>query len=59
MAYTVDQAFFFVICNGVRCDSDECELVGNGCAFGRTDKKILAGDMRNAKKHQGWKNVCK
>ena len=46
MAYTVDQAFRFVICNGVRCDSDECELVGNGCAFGRTDKRILADIAR-------------
>lgn len=46
MAYKVDDAFFFVICNGVRCDSDECELAGNGCAFGRTDKKILADIAR-------------
>lgn len=56
MAYTVDQAFFLVICNGVRCDFDECELVrrdfdecelaGTGCAFGRTDKKILADIAR-------------
>ena len=42
MAYSVDQAFFFVICNGVRCDSDDCELAGNCCAFSITDKKILA-----------------
>ena len=46
MAYKVDDAFFFVICNGVRCDSDECELAENGCAFGRTDKKILADIAR-------------
>ena len=46
MAYSVDQAFFLVICNGVRCDSDECELAGTGCAFGRTDKKILADIAR-------------
>ena len=42
----IDDAFFFVICNGVRCDSDDCELAGNGCAFGRTDKKILADIAR-------------
>ena len=46
MAYSVDQAFFFVICNGIRCDSDECELAGTGCEFGRTDKKILADIAR-------------
>lgn len=46
MAYKVDDAFFFVICNGVRCDSDECELAGCDCAFGRTDKKILADIAR-------------
>lgn len=39
MASKIDDAFFFVICDGVRCDSDDCELAGNGCAFGRTDKK--------------------
>ena len=46
MDYTVDQAFLFVICNGVRCYFDDCELAGNGCAFGRTDKKILADIAR-------------
>lgn len=46
MAYKVDDAFFFVICNGVRCDSDECELAGNGCKFGITDKRILADIAR-------------
>ena len=46
MAYSVDQAFFFVICNGIRCDFDECELAGTGCEFGRTDKKILADIAR-------------
>lgn len=46
MAYKVDDAFFFIICNGVRCDFDECELAGCGCAFGRTDKKILADIAR-------------
>ena len=46
MAYSVDQAFFFVICNGVRCDFDDCELAGNRCAFGITDKKILADIAR-------------
>ena len=46
MAYGVDQAFFFVICNGVRCGYDECELAGNCCAFGMTDKKILADIAR-------------
>lgn len=46
MAYTVDQAFFLVICKGVRCDFDDCELAGNGCAFERTDKKILADIAR-------------
>ena len=46
MAYSVDQAFFFVICNGVRCDFDDCELAGTGCAFGITDKKILADIAR-------------
>lgn len=46
MAYTVDQAFFLVICNGVGCDFDDCELAGNCCAFERTDKKILADIAR-------------
>lgn len=46
MAHSVDEAFFFVICNGVRCDSDDCELAGNGCAFGRTDRRILADIAR-------------
>lgn len=46
MAYTVDQAFSLVICSGVRCDFDECELAGCGCEFGRTDKKILADIAR-------------
>lgn len=46
MAYKIDDAFFFVICNGVRCNFDECELAGNGCAFGRTDKRILADIAR-------------
>ena len=46
MAYKIDDAFFFVICNGIRCDYDECELAGNGCAFDRTDKKILADIAR-------------
>ena len=46
MAYTVDQAFFFVICEGVRCGLDECELAENYCAFGRTDKRILADIAR-------------
>ena len=46
MAYGVDQAFFFVICNGVRCDSDDCELAENRCASGITDKKILADIAR-------------
>ena len=46
MAYTVDQAFFFVICNGVRCDSDDCELAGNCCEFCITDKRILADIAR-------------
>ena len=46
MDYKIDDAFFFVICNGIRCDYDECELAGNGCAFGRTDKKILADIAR-------------
>lgn len=46
MAYKVDDALLFVICTGVICDSDKCELVGNGCAFGRTDKRILADIAR-------------
>ena len=46
MAYSVDQAFFFVICNGVRCDFDDCELAGNCCTFSITDKKILADIAR-------------
>ena len=46
MAYKVDDALFFVICTGVICDYDECELAGTGCAFGRTDKKILADIAR-------------
>ena len=46
MAYSVDQAFFFVICYGVRCDFDDCELAGNRCAFYRTDKRILADIAR-------------
>ena len=54
MAYSVDQAFFFVICNGIRCDSDECELAGTGCEFGRTDKKILA-DIARRRYEKRWK----
>lgn len=46
MAYSVDEAFFFVICNGIRCSYDECELAGNDCKFCRTDKKILADIAR-------------
>ena len=46
MAYKVDDALFFVICTGVICDSDKCELAGNGCAFYKTDKKILADIAR-------------
>ena len=46
MAYSVDDALFFVICTGVICDSDKCELAGNGCAFYKTDKKILADIAR-------------
>lgn len=57
MAYSVDQAFFFVICNGVRCDYDECELAGNGCAFGRTDKKILA-DIARRRYEKREKTPC-
>ena len=54
MAYKVDQAFFLVICNGVRCDSDECELAGTGCEFGRVDKKILA-DIARRRYEKRWK----
>lgn len=46
MAYKIDDAFFFVICNGIRCSYDECELAGNGCKFCRTDKRILADIAR-------------
>ena len=46
MAYSVDQAFFFVICNGVRCDFDDCALAGNCCAFSITDTQILADSPR-------------
>ena len=46
MAYSVDEAFSFVICNGVQCYFDECELAGNCCAFCITDKKILADIAR-------------
>ena len=46
MASKVDDALLLVICTGVMCYSDKCELAGNGCAFGRTDKKILADIAR-------------
>ncbi len=46
MAYSVDEAFSLVICNGVQCYFDECELAGNSCALSRTDKKILADIAR-------------
>ena len=46
MAYKVDDALLFVICTGVICYSDKCELAGNSCAFCRTDKKILADIAR-------------
>ena len=54
MAHSVDEAFSLVICNGVRCDFDDCELAGNGCAFGRTDKKILA-DIARRRYEKRWK----
>lgn len=43
---SVDEALSFVICNGVQCYFDECELAGNCCAFCITDKKILADIAR-------------
>ena len=46
MAYKVDDALFFVICTRVICDSNKCELAGNGCSFYKTDKKILADIAR-------------
>lgn len=46
MAYSVDEAFSLVICNGVQCYFDECELAGNCCAFCITDKKILVDIAR-------------
>ena len=46
MASKVDDALLFVICTGVICDSDKCELAGNGCAFYKTDRKILADIAR-------------
>ena len=46
MAYKVDDALLFVICTGVVCYSDKCELAGNSCAFYKTDKKILADIAR-------------
>ena len=54
MAYKVDDALFFVICTGVICDSDKCELAGNGCAFYKTDKKILA-DIARRRYEKRWK----
>lgn len=57
MAYSVDQAFFLVICNGVHCDFDDCELAGTGCAFGRTDKKILA-DIARRRYEKREKTPC-
>ena len=46
MASKVDDALLFVICTGVVCYSDKCELAGNSCAFYKTDKKILADIAR-------------
>ena len=46
MASKVDDALLFVICTGVICYSDKCELAGNSCAFYKTDKKILADIAR-------------
>lgn len=46
MASKIEDALFFVICTGVICNSDKCELAGNGCAFYKTDKKILADIAR-------------
>ena len=41
-------ALYFVICCGVRCDDDKCELYrkGIGCAFSAVDKKFLADVAR-------------
>ena len=46
MASKVDDALLFVICTGVMCYSDNCELAGNCCAFCGTDKRILADIAR-------------
>lgn len=46
MAYSVDEAFSLVICNGVRCYLDKCELAEDCCVFDMTDKKILADIAR-------------
>ena len=54
MAYSVDDALLFVICTGVICYSDKCELAGNSCAFYKTDKKILA-DIARRRYEKRWK----
>lgn len=54
MASKVDDALLFVICTGVVCYSDKCELAGNSCAFYKTDKKILA-DIARRRYEKRWK----
>ena len=48
MASKIDRALLFVICIGVRCYDDKCELYrkGIGCAFSAVDKKFLADVAR-------------
>ena len=57
MASKVDDALLFVICTGVMCYSDDCELAGNSCAFGRTNKKILA-DIARRRYEKREKTPC-
>ena len=48
MTSKIDNALLFVICIGVRCDRDNCELRGGrtGCMFDKVDKKFLADVAR-------------
>lgn len=48
MASKIDDALYFVICNGIRCGYDKCELdsEGQGCMFSRADKRFLADIAR-------------
>ena len=48
MASKIEDALNFVICCGIRCNYDKCELdsEGRGCIFGKVDKKFLADVAR-------------